>query len=72
MPLTGEWDVIAFFLLPEGPDALAYENSITDVAWMAKPSEREGGMEKALALFDQFDATVAREKFEIVMRPSGS
>ena len=65
--LTGEWDVIVYFPLAEGPDALAWEITPTDEAWMATLAEREGGMEQAMALFDRFDQMVAREKVELVM-----
>lgn len=69
--LTGEWDLILFDPLPEGPDALAWEVTETGAKWMAALAAREGGMEQARQRFEEFNAMVARSKVELVMRPTG-
>lgn len=70
LPLTGEWDAIVFFPLPEGTEALAYEVSPSDAEWFTRFAEREGGMEVAMARFEEFNAMVGRSRRELVMRPA--
>jgi hypothetical protein len=71
LPLSGEWDAIVYFPLPDGPDAYAWETTPADAAWLAKFAEREGGWDKAVKLFQQYDEMVARSKSELVMHPTG-
>lgn len=71
LSLTGEWDVVVYFPLPEGPEGYAWDPSPSGATWLAKLAEREGGWPQAVKLFEEYDAMVARSKSELVMRSTG-
>ncbi len=70
VPFTGEWDLVAYFPLPEGPDALSWTLTPSGAKWMQALAAQEGGMDKAMQVFDQWSAMVSRQKSELVMQPA--
>lgn len=67
--VTGEWDMVVYFPLEEGPGQLAWEISPSDAEWNAVFMEREGGAEQAGQVFQNFSETLERGRYEIAMKP---
>lgn len=67
--VTGEWDMVVYFPLEEGPGQLAWEISPSDAEWNAVFMEREGGAEQAGQVFQNFSETLERGRYELAMKP---
>lgn len=66
--MTGEWDMVVFFPMNEGPGEIAWEISPSDAEWNRVFIEREGGMEQGMQVFEDYGKTVARQKTELAMQ----
>jgi len=66
--MTGPWDHVDYFLLEEGPSALAWEVSPRDAKWRAAFVEQEGGLEEAQKIWEQFSDLIWERQKDIVMR----
>ena len=65
---TGDWDMIVYFPLEEGPSTLAWQISPEDAEWNKTFIEQEGGPEEAMKVFQKWSDTVAHAKTELAMR----
>lgn len=65
---TGDWDLILYLPLEEGPSALAWQISPEDAVWNKALIEQEGGPEEAMDVFKKWGETIADEQFELAMR----
>lgn len=69
--VTGEWDMVVYFPLVDGPGELAWEITERDAEWNAAFMEREGGAEQAGQVFADYSETVHESRYELAMKPRG-
>lgn len=67
--VTGEWDMVVYFPLEEGPGELAWEISQSGAEWNAVFMEREGGAQQAGQVFQNFSETLERHRYDLAMKP---
>lgn len=63
---TGEWDVTYIFPLSEGPTVLEWDVTPNGEKFWAELAKKEGGADKALAVFAEYADMVARAESQIV------
>ena len=67
---TGEWDHVVHFPLPGGPGDLAVQETPIIKRWNEVFARREGGKDKADALYKRYSDMVLLEKIEVASRRS--
>lgn len=58
--VSGEWDVMTIWNMPEGLGEFDWETSPRDIKWRKAFNEIAGGADKATAILNEFSALVVR------------
>jgi hypothetical protein len=66
--VTGEWDHVVYFPMPDGPGELAFQETALGKKWYDTLVRREGGQAGAQAVMKRFGEMVLHEKTEVVRR----
>ncbi len=65
---TGEWNMVIFFPMPDGPSSLAWERAPSDAKFFAALAKQEGSPEKAQALFMEFLGCMQESRQEVARK----
>jgi hypothetical protein len=66
--LSGKWDRVTFFKMPEGISSLEWEISPQGAEWNKELAKQSGGEEKAKEIDKQYQSCVLEYKVEIVRK----
>jgi len=60
------WDIVTIFTMPEGPAKLEWDVDPDMEKWMAALAQRVGGMDKANALRQEYQAMIDRTDSQLI------
>jgi len=68
IPISGEWDLIQIFKLPEGMSGYEWETSPRGIEWNKELIKQSGGKEKADEIRAQIQNCILENKVEIIRK----